>query len=116
MKFSVSAVTGISSAFERRLYTGATGKKEPGESFPDVPTSQQFYPFVETLFHNGITGGCGGDDYCPVTPVTRGQMAVFLLKSEHGNAYAPPACTGVFQDVPCPSLFGDFDLPLWRAG
>jgi hypothetical protein len=32
-------------------------------------------------------------------------MAVFLLKAEHGSSYAPPACSGVFDDVPCPSAF-----------
>ena len=31
-----------------------------GESFPDVPTDNIFYAFIETLFHNGITGGCAG--------------------------------------------------------
>ena len=43
--------------------------------------------------------------YCPNTPVTRAQMAVFLLKSMHGSAYVPAACTGVFTDVSCPSAF-----------
>jgi hypothetical protein len=28
-------------------------------------------------------------------------MAVFLLKTEHGSTYVPPACVGVFGDVPC---------------
>jgi hypothetical protein len=32
-------------------------------------------------------------------------MSVFLLKSEHGGAYLPPACAGVFPDVTCPSQF-----------
>jgi hypothetical protein len=32
-------------------------------------------------------------------------MAVFLLKAEHGAGYAPPSCTGVFGDVPCPGGF-----------
>jgi hypothetical protein len=32
-------------------------------------------------------------------------MAVFLLKAEHGSAYAPPTCTGLFLDVPCPGGF-----------
>ena len=36
-----------------------------GESFPDVPTSHPFYAFIETLFHDGVTGGCGAGDYCP---------------------------------------------------
>ena len=28
-------------------------------------------------------------------------MAVLLLKTFEGSAYAPPDCTGVFDDVPC---------------
>ena len=35
-------------------------------------------------------------------------MAVFLLKTKHGPAFDPPDCTGVFGDVPCPSLFADW--------
>jgi subtilisin-like proprotein convertase family protein len=79
-----------------------------GESFPDVPTSNTFYAFIENIFHNGITGGCAGGGYCPAASVTRAQMAVFLLKAEHGSAYAPPACAGTFSDVACPSLFADW--------
>jgi hypothetical protein len=79
-----------------------------GESFPDVPNSQIFYPFIENLFHNGVTGGCGAGNYCPAGSVTRAQMAVFLLKAEHGSAYVPPACAGTFPDVACPSLFADW--------
>ena len=74
-----------------------------GGSFADVSSADQFYKSIETLFHNSITGGCGGGNYAR-TPVTRSQMAVFLLKGEHGAAtYAPPACSGtIFPDVPCP--------------
>jgi len=79
-----------------------------GDSFPDVPRSLLFYPFIENLFHNGVTGGCSGGGYCPGNSVTRAQMAVFLLKAEHGSRYVPPACTGVFPDVPCPSQFADW--------
>ncbi len=79
-----------------------------GESFPDVPTANQFYAFIETLFHKGVTGGCAGGGYCPANPVTRAQMAVFLLKSKFGSAHIPPPCTGtVFPDVPCTG--GAFD-------
>jgi hypothetical protein len=87
-----------------------------GDSFPDVPESQQFYRFIENLFHNGITGGCGGGEYCPDATVTRAQMAVFLLKSEHGPRFVPPACTGVFPDVPCPSTFADWIEQLAAEG
>ena len=37
-----------------------------GDSFTDVPRSQLFYKKIETLFHSGITSGCGGTLYCPV--------------------------------------------------
>ena len=71
-------------------------------TFPDAPCSNIFAAWIEALAAAGITGGCGGGNYCPDNPVTRGQMAVFLLKSEHGSAYVPPTCTGVFDDVACP--------------
>jgi hypothetical protein len=79
-----------------------------GESFTDVPVSHQFYRYVENLFHNGITGGCGAGTFCPDSSVTRAQVAVFLLKAKHGASYVPPACTGIFADVACPSLFADW--------
>jgi len=47
-------------------------------TFTDVPVGHPFHRFVEALAASGITGGCGGGNYCPDTPVTRGQMAVFL--------------------------------------
>ena len=51
----------------------------PGTAtFPDVPTTSPQFRFVEALVAAGITGGCGGGNYCPNDPLTRGQMAVFL--------------------------------------
>jgi hypothetical protein len=47
-------------------------------SFADVPVGNPLHPFVEALVAAGITGGCGGGNYCPNSPLTRGQMAVFL--------------------------------------
>ena len=73
--------------------------------FPDVPCSSNFAPWIEQMSAEGITGGCGGGSFCPTSPVRRDQMAVFLLKTEHGSSYAPPACAGVFPDVPCSSPF-----------
>jgi hypothetical protein len=79
-----------------------------GDSFPDVPRSDNFYPFIENLFHNEVTGGCAGGNYCPGDPVTRAQMAVFLLKAKLGSDHVPPDCTGLlFPDVPCTG--GPFD-------
>jgi uncharacterized repeat protein (TIGR03803 family) len=78
--------------------------------FPDVPCTPGtgFPDWIEELSNEGITGGCGGGNYCPGNPVTRQQMAVFLLKTEHGSGYTPPGCTGIFGDVACPSPFADW--------
>lgn len=47
-------------------------------TFGDVGTAHPFFRFVEALAASGITGGCGGGQFCPDSAVTRGQMAVFL--------------------------------------
>ncbi len=77
-------------------------------AFPDVPCASNFAPWIEAMAAEGITGGCGGGNYCPQSPVRRDQMAVFLLKAEHGSSYVPPTCTGAFGDVPCPSSFANW--------
>ncbi|MEX0879782.1 MAG: S-layer homology domain-containing protein [Thermoanaerobaculia bacterium] len=71
--------------------------------FPDVPCSLVFAPWIEALAAAGITTGCGGGNFCPDNLVTRRQMAVFLLKTKYGSGFVPPACTGIFDDVPCPT-------------
>ena len=70
------------------------------DAFSDVPPSNPYYDFIESVAYNDITSGCGGGMYCPVSSVTRAQMAVMLLKSEHGSTWTPPPATGtVFTDV-----------------
>jgi IPT/TIG domain/Right handed beta helix region/S-layer homology domain len=71
-------------------------------AFTDVPCPSLFADWIEALADEGITTGCGGTNFCPNNFVTRRQMAVFLLKGKYGAAYVPPACAGVFDDVPCP--------------
>ena len=77
-------------------------------AFSDVTCPSTFADWIEALANEGITGGCGVGIYCPQSPVRRDQMAVFLLKAEHGSQYVPPQCTGIFSDVPCPSQFADW--------
>lgn len=70
--------------------------------FTDVPASYWAASWIEQLAADGITGGCGAGNYCPALPVTRDQMAVFLLRAKNGPNYTPPAVgtsTG-FTDVP----------------
>jgi len=49
-------------------------------TFNDVATNHPFFRFVEALAKSGITGGCGGGNFCPDQTLRRGQMAVFLAK------------------------------------
>jgi IPT/TIG domain/S-layer homology domain len=85
-------------------------------TFDDVSCPSTFAPWIEALAAEGITGGCGGDNYCPLNPVLRQQMAVFLLKAEHGSDYVPPPCSGDFLDVPCPSTFAPWIEQLAAEG
>jgi len=48
------------------------------QTFGDVPCSSPFAPWVQEMVDRGLTAGCGGGNFCPNTPVTRAQMAVFL--------------------------------------
>jgi hypothetical protein len=76
--------------------------------FADVACPSAFADWIEAFASAGITGGCGGNLFCPTNPVRRDQMAVFLLKAKYGSAYDPPDCAGVFDDVACPSPFADW--------
>ncbi|HTR03682.1 MAG TPA: DUF1800 family protein [Thermoanaerobaculia bacterium] len=73
-----------------------------GTIFADVGASDFAADWIEELYTEGITGGCATNPlrYCPNNPITRGQMAAFLLKVYHGVAYGPPPAHGVFGDVP----------------
>ena len=52
-----------------------------GTRFADVPLGHWAGSWIEQLALEGITGGCGGGNYCPDNPVTRAQMAVFLART-----------------------------------
>jgi hypothetical protein len=109
--------------FREDLSPAAPGRSKDwklhvGESFTDVPTTNVFYRFVETLVHVGATGGCLLGSYCPSQPTTREAMAVFVLVSKEGPGYAPPACgaTPMFADVPASSPFCRWVEELARRG
>jgi len=54
----------------------------PGAAtFTDVPTGDPGFQYIEALVASGITAGCGGGNYCPDSPLTRRQMAIFLSKA-----------------------------------
>ena len=52
---------------------------------------------IEAISAAGITTGCGPALYCPTAPVTRQQMAVFLVRALDES---PSTVSGTFPDVP----------------
>jgi hypothetical protein len=87
-----------------------------GTVFADVPASSPYAPWIEELAALGITGGCGGGNFCPDDTVTRRQMAAFLLKTKYGSAYVPPPASGVFGDVPASDGFAPWIEELYAEG
>jgi hypothetical protein len=73
--------------------------------FTDVPIGNPFCGFIERMADDGITAGCGGNNFCPDAPVTRGQMAVFILAALGNSSLG---CTGKFTDVPASNGFCGF--------
>ncbi len=67
--------------------TGGTTSRPPPPArvFADVPASHPFAAWIEQLAREGITAGCGTNParYCPEAPLTRGQIAVFLVRTFH---------------------------------
>jgi hypothetical protein len=49
--------------------------------FFEVPAADPSAPWIEQLFHEGITAGCGGGDFCPNDGSTRAEMAAFLVRT-----------------------------------
>lgn len=67
--------------------------------FNDLPCSHPYADWIYDIYQRGITSGVGGNNYGPTQTVTRGQMVVFIPKT-NGIA-VPPACTvAPFLDVP----------------
>lgn len=50
-------------------------------TFDDVPSGHVHTRDISALAAAGLTAGCGGDDFCPDAPVTRAQMASFLVRA-----------------------------------
>ena len=94
---------------ERAMHGALTPPPVYLNGFQDVLAGSFNANYIQGLVDDRITAGCGVAPplYCPDVPVTRAQMAVFVWKAVHGDE-APPACAGVFDDVPCPSLYADY--------
>ena len=87
--------------------SGLTGTIKNGyvSRFLDVPkTASSTCPSPSSSPVASRPASASGN-FGPNNNVTRQQMAVFVLKAKHGACYTPPACTQVFNDVPCGTTF-----------
>ena len=123
--FSIAAATRPAvhwdSSFLETVNPGAVPKTwvlHVGDSFADVPPTNGFHRFIETILHKNVTGGCTATAYCPSASTTRDAMAVFVLVSREPAGYLPPACGAVpmFTDVPASSGFCRWVEELARRG
>ncbi|MBL8227084.1 MAG: S-layer homology domain-containing protein [Bryobacterales bacterium] len=83
-----------------------THRTEP--YFTDVPSSHQFFRYIQKLRELGITTGCSTTAYCPNSEVTRGQMAAFIVRARLGITAGQPLShetTPYFTDVPATDPF-----------
>jgi len=107
---------------EANIKAGKPGWSLPTcvQTFNDVPCSDADAPYIYLLASKGVTGGCQASPpmFCPESTITRGQMAVFLVKGYEPEPVQTPACTGtIFTDVPCTGgLFDPWIEELSRDG
>jgi len=102
----VSFYDGLIDGFNSKAESGYVRCVRAGGSpFGDVPGGSTFASYIEVIYNNGITLGCGNGDYCPSQDVTRDQMAAFIIRALYGEIFT---CTGgvacstttpVFSDV-----------------
>lgn len=78
-----------------------------GINFLDVPSNDPFYNEIGKLSARGVTVGCGNGNFCPGDPVTREQMAAFIIRAK--GEFNPPAPESQrFTDVPPSNVFYAF--------
>jgi hypothetical protein len=56
--------------------------------------------WIEALYDEGLTSGYEDQTYHPNSPVTRAEMATFILRARHDASYSPPLpIGGAFNDI-----------------
>jgi hypothetical protein len=88
--------------------------------FNDVGPGDFAANFIEQLAAEGITSGCGDGNYCPGDPITRAQMAVFLVEAFNleptieeptsGSCADAAAAAGLDPEVAC-----KIGLQMWHV-
>jgi hypothetical protein len=105
--FLVRSLVGDSFAFTQTPY------------FSDVSPSHPQFSYIQKLRDLGVTNGCGNGQYCPADPVTRGQMAAFIVRARLGVTFSqtfPYNVAQPFADVDSNSIFFAYIQKLRELG
>ncbi|MBL8231967.1 MAG: VCBS repeat-containing protein [Bryobacterales bacterium] len=95
----------------RAIYGSDNFPFPAGPYFADVAADHPFFKWIQKMRELGITTGCTATTYCPDAGVTRGQMAVFLIRARLGLASGDPLAfpaTAFFTDVAATHPFFSF--------
>ena len=86
--------------------------------FDDLEPDYWAINWIEELYTEGLTAGCGVDPlrYCPENTVTRAEMAIFLLRGKYGSDYVPATAQGVFSDLTGYAWAADWIEALYQEG
>lgn len=104
---------------ERGIHGSAYYPEEPAHPvFADVGLSQWYANWVDGLWLDGYTAGCGTNPliYCPDQDHTRAEGCVFYLRMMHGADYEPPPGPGYFQDVDPSEWYANWVDACWESG
>jgi hypothetical protein len=87
----------------------------PTPPFSDVPLNYLFFDSISLLKLNNITPGCGSGMYCPDAPMTRSEMAAFLVRSILGEGFTF-SNQPYFTDVPATHPYFSYIQKLRELG
>jgi hypothetical protein len=107
VQYSVDANPGSTIRSNTITIAGVTFTVYQGNNFLDVPSNDPFYDEIGKLAARGVTVGCGSGNFCPNNPVTREQMAAFIMRAK-GEFSPPTPGSQRFTDVPPANPFYNF--------
>lgn len=84
--------------------------------FTDVPATSPYFKFIQKLKDLGITSGCSATAFCPNNPVTRAEMAVFIIVSRFGAIPFTYPAKPYFTDVLPSNPFFPFVQEMAQSG
>lgn len=105
--------------FERGVHGADVLPAQPTEQvFADVPLSGWYAKWVNALWDDGLTAGCGTDPlmFCPEDGHNRAEASVFALRILKGLSYVPPAPAGIFTDVDTSSWYAKWVEAAYTEG